>query len=207
MSKEYKVTVAGVEYGMDAIRSGEIEQELFQAPGVGNTCRAVLTLSFWPREAPPRNAEIRTYVREDGGPWEQLGVFWIDQRSDVSGRLDVVAYDAMGKAEAIWRPGDGLSFPAGMEAAARAIAADMGTELDERCAFEPGYTVDAPPPGAYTMREALGFIAAAHGGNWLVTAQGKLLLEPLFASTPPETNFLVTEDGDGILFGDVRIVL
>ena len=199
--KEYKVEVAGVEYGMDAIRSGEIEQELFAALGVGNTCRAVLTLSFWPREAPPRNAEIRAYVREDGGEWEQLGVFWIDQRSDVNGRLDVVAYEAR------WRPGDDLAFPASMEAAARAIAADMGTELDQRCVFEPGYTVDAPPLGAYTMREALGFIAAAHGGNWIVTAAGKLLLEPLFASMPPETHFLVEEDGGAILFGDVRIVL
>ena len=205
--KEYKIVVAGVEYNMDAIKSGEIEQELFAAPGVGNTCRAVLNLSFWPREAPPRNAEIRAYVREDGGDWEQLGQLWIDQRSDGNGRLDVVAYDAMGKAEALWKPGDGLSFPAGMEAAARAIAADMGTELDQRCVFEPSYTVDAPPLGAYTMREALGFIAAAHGGNWIVTAAGKLLLTPLFASMPPETHFLVEEDGGAILFGDVRILL
>lgn len=203
--REYKVVVAGVEYGMDAIKSGEIEQELFSAPGVGNTCRAVLTLSFWPREAPPRNAEIRAYVRESGD-WEQLGVFWIDQRSDENGRLDVVAYDAMGKAEAIWRPGDELAFPMTMEAAARAIAAAMGTELDERCVFDGNYTVDAPLE-AYTMREVLGFIASAHGGNWQITAAGKLLLTPLFASMPPETHYLVTEDGDAILFGNVRLLI
>lgn len=205
MSKEYKISVAGVEYGMDRIRSGEIGQELFDAPGVGNTCCAVLTVSFWPEQAPPRNGEIRVYIREDGGPWTQLGVFWIDQRADVNGRLDVTAYDAMKRGEAKWEP-EGLAFPLSMEAAARAIAGAMGTELDDRCAFNGAYTVD-DPLGVYTMREVLGYIAAAHGGNWQVTAAGRLLLTPLYGSMPPETHYLVTEEGDAILFGDTRILI
>lgn len=204
--KEYKIEVAGVEYGMDRLHSGEISQELFEAPGVGNTCCAVLTASFRPEQAPPRNGKIKVFIREDGGPWAQLGVFWIDQRREENGRLSVTAYDAMKKAEAKWSPGAGLGFPLSMEAAAGDIAAAMGTELDGRCAFNGAYTVE-DPLGAYTMREVLGHIAAAHAGNWQVTAAGRLLLTPLYGSAPPETHYLVTEDGDAILFGDTRILL
>lgn len=206
MSREYKVTVDGVEYGMDRVRSGEISQALFDAPGIGGTCCAVLTLSFWPVKAPPRMAEVRPYVREGTGDWELLGVFWIDQRQETEGRLDIVAYDAMMKAEAKWRPEESVGFPMTMEAAARAIAADMGTELDSRCVFNGAYTVDWPD-GVYTMREVLGYIAAAHAGNWQVTAAGKLLLTPLYGAAPPETHYLVTEGGDAITFGGVRILI
>lgn len=204
--REYRIDVAGVEYGMDCIKSGEIEQEMFDTPGVGNTCVAVLRLSFWPKEAPPRNAEVRAFIRETGEAWEQLGVFWIDERSDESGRLDIVAYDAMKKAEAKWEPDGTTVFPMRMEAAARAIASAMGTELDERCVFNGAFTVD-DPLGMYTMREVLGYIATAHGGNWIVTADGKLLLVPLYESMPEETYFLVTDDGEPILFGDTRILV
>lgn len=237
--KTYKVTVGGVEYGMDRIRSGTVTQNLFDAPGIGNTCCATLNLSFWPETPPPRAAEVRPYIRRGtfGAParqaargeekqgsgrmlpekaaeqsglgdddWELLGIFWIDQRTEEDGLLTITAYDAMMKAEAVWKPADSLSFPMTMEAASRTIAAAMGTELDERCVFNPSFTVDHPA-GAYTMREVLGYIAAAHAGNWQVTAAGKLLLTPLYASMPPETYYLIEEkDGGAITFGGTRIL-
>ena len=55
-----------------------------------------------------------------------------------------------------------------------------------------------------TMREVLSAIAAAHAGNWIVTAENKLLLLPLF-SAPDETDYIVNEHGDAILIGGVRI--
>ena len=202
--KEYRVTVDGVDHGMDRIRSGNISRTLYDAPEVSGTCCAMLTMSFWPETPPSRAAEVRPYVRASTGAWQPLGIFWIDRRTEAEGRLDIVAYDAMMRAEALWTPGDGLAFPMTMEEAARAIAAAMGTELDSRCAFNGSYTVDHPM-GAYTMREVLGHIASAHVGNWQVTAEGRLLLTPLYGSVPPETSNLVTEDGDAILFGGVRI--
>ena len=67
------------------------------------------------------------------------------------------------------------------------------------------YTVEYP--NDYTMREALGFIAAAHGGNFIITDAGRLLLHTT-AALPAETNFLVeSETGGAILLGEVRLLV
>ena len=79
----------------------------------------------------------------------------------------------------------------------------MDVELDGRNVYLP-YTMDAYPEGEYMRRDALRDIAAAHGGNWFISDAGKLRLIPML-SFPAETNFLVTEHGDAVLFGGVRI--
>ena len=56
----------------------------------------------------------------------------------------------------------------------------------------------------YSIRQELQWIAAAHGGNWIITGEGKLLLVPLL-SMPEETSRLVTEYGDAITLGGVKI--
>lgn len=203
-SREYRVDIDGVRWGMAHIESGEIEQELFEKAGIGGTACAKLTLRLWDVAAPGRMAKVQPYVRRrPDGAWTALGTFRIDERKENGRRLELTAYDAMMSAEAVWEPGEEKAFPMRMEAAAKLIAAAMETELDSRCAFRP-YTVDYPAAG-YTMREVLGYIAAAHGGNWMVTAAGKLLLVPLYGSAPPETSFLVTEEGEAVTFGGVRI--
>lgn len=206
--REYKATVGGVEYGMDRIESAELDQKLFDTPSVGGTVCAQFTMTFWPTEDPPRMAEVRPYVRDAGETdWTPLGIFWIDQRREASGRMDLTCFDVMLKAEAVWTPSQDLQFPMSMEAASQAIAKVMGTTLDPRCAFQESYTVDYPA-NDYTMRDVLGFIAGAHGGNWIVTAAGRLLLVPLFGSMPPETHYLVEEEeGAAITFGGVRILV
>ena len=203
--REYKIDIGGTEYGPDRIERAEISQELFSAPSVGGTVCAQLTVTFRPGEDPPRMAQVRPFARDAGrAAWVPLGIFWIDRRTERSGRLEITCYDCMLKAEAEWIPDQVLEFPMSMADASRVIAAAMGTELDERCSFHPGYTVDYPA-NEYTMRQVLGYIAAAHGGNWIVTAAGKLLLAPLFASMPPETSLLIREDGAAITIGGVRI--
>jgi len=84
------------------------------------------------------------------------------------------------------------------------LAARFGLELDERTVIDPSVLV--PYPNDWTCRELLGFIGAAHGGNWTVTDAGKLRLVPLW-SVPEETFYLVDENGDYITFGGDRIVL
>ncbi len=204
--REYRVDVGGVKYGMERIESGQLDQALFDTPGVGNTACAVFTLRFAPLVSPPRMAQVLPYIRDKGeAAWTPLGVFWIDQRRERDGWMELTCYDVMMKGEVTWVPAQELEFPMTMERAARTIAGLMGTELDPRCQFEP-YTVDYPANG-YTLREVLGYIAAAHGGNWFATAEGKLLLAPLYGSMPPETNYLVEQDGGALTFGGVRILV
>ena len=55
-------------------------------------------------------------------------------------------------------------------------------------------------------RDALCDIAAAHGGNWIINDNGDLRLIPLI-SAPADSNYLVTEHGDAIVFGGVKILV
>lgn len=199
---EYKVSIGGVEYGMGDIESVSIEAPLFDKLSVGNACAAELNMTFWPLGSVPRMAEIIPYVWKDG--WKQLGVFYIDERTAEGERMSVVAYNSMLKAEAEWIPRDDLVFPMPMPTAVAEIARLMGISIDSRTVLNGAYALDYPA-NEYTLRDVLRFIAAAHAGNWIITANNELLLVPLFESMPMETYNLVTEDGDGIVLGGVKL--
>ena len=60
------------------------------------------------------------------------------------------------------------------------------------------------------MREILGYIAAAHAGNFIITDAGALRLVPLYnpaVNNDPDGGYLVTEDGHPIVIGGVRILV
>lgn len=203
---EYKVEVGGVTYGMGDIQSVNISQPLFDSLSVGNTCTAELNMTFWPNQAVPRMAKIIPYARrETSETWQQLGVFFIDTRTRQGDALSIVAYDYMLRAEVIWKPRQSLQFPMTMPAAVNEIARLMGVGLDKRTVLNAAYTLDYPA-NDYTLRDVLGYIAGAHGGNWIITPAGQLLLVPLFGSLPPETHYLIEEAGAAITFGGVRIL-
>lgn len=202
---EYQVDIGGVMYGMNDIESASIDRQLFTERSIGNTCSAMLEITVWPLGTIPRMARIVPYCREIGtNEWEQLGIFYISTRSKSEDMLKIVAYDTMLKSNDEWKPAQDLIFPMTMEAAATVIASAMGTTLDKRCVFNPSYMVDYPANG-YTMRDVLQFIAVAHVGNWIVTADGELLLVPLYGAMPEETFYLVTEYGAPIQVGEVFI--
>ena len=205
---EYKVLIGDVEYGMENIESATIESPLFDQLSVGNACSAQLNISFWPTSAVPRMAKIIPYAREnDASDWVQLGVFYTDERSmSAGGKMSIIAYDSMLMTEVIWEPEDESAFPMGMKTAVELIFEMMGVSLDERTSLTDDYVIDYPA-NDYTIRDVLGFIAAAHVGNWIVTAGNKFLLVPLFSSMPDETNRLVDENGDAITFGGVGIIV
>lgn len=209
MAYEYKVTVGGVEYGMNDIQANSVTltQRLYDAPSIGGTWSAEFVMSFWPKENPPRMAEVRPYLRQTSeDPWYQLGIFWIDTRQQNGTLMTIHAFDVMLKSGQIWTPDQSLEFPMTMERASGIFAAAMGTSLDPRCTFDPTYTIDYPA-NDYTMRDILGYIAVAHGGNWIVTDAGQLLLVPLFGSMPEDASFLIEEkEGSAITFGGTRIL-
>ena len=200
---KYKVVIGTTEYTDEDIRSGSIERPLFQDLSIGNACEASLKLVFKKKTTIPRMASIVPYAFEND-EWEKLGTFYIDER-DESNFMSVIAYDSMLKADKIWVPDQSLEFPMTMKNAVDEISSIMGVSVDSRTSVSTSYTIDYPA-NEITLRDVLCYIAAAHGANWIITREDKLLLIPL-VSIPGETNFLVTEDGDGILIGGDLILV
>lgn len=205
MGSTYKFDIAGTEYGMEDVLSVKIESPLFSDFSVGNACSAELDIVFWPKSTIPKMAKIIPYI-QSGESWLKLGEFYTDTRSASGDTISIVAYDAMLKADTEWMPAQNLVFPMTMQNAVTVIAGLIGVPVDSRTVLNSTYTIDYPANG-YTLRDVLCYIAAAHAGNWIITNEGKLLLVPIFKCMPEETNLLVTEDGDAITFGDVRILV
>lgn len=209
---ERKINIAGTDYGEDAIVSLTTTGGLF-ADGtlsVGSAVSREINLSLWNVSTTiPKMAKLIPYYRLSNGTqtseWIQKGVYYIDTRSVDSGLLTIHGYDDMLKAEQIWTPDQSLEFPMPMTQAANIIADIMGVEIDARTVLNSAYTVDYPA-NDYTLRDVLRYIAAAHGGNWIMSDAGELWLVGL-NTLPPETNYLCDEDGDWITFGGDRILV
>lgn len=206
--REFKFVINDVEYGKDAEVSHSVESQLFEEFGIGNACCATLKLAVIADNI-PRAATIKRYLRLVNGTqataWIPKGVFFTNKRSRDDDYWEVEAYDAMRKADVVWEPSNSLAFPMSMPTAVNLFCQMMGVTLDKRTALNSAYTIDYPA-NDYTVRNELCFIAAAHGGNWIITDAGDLLLVPLL-SMPAETNYLITEYGDAITFGGVRILV
>ena len=206
--REFKFVINDVEYGKDAEVSHSVESQLFEEFGIGNACCATLKLAVIADNI-PRAATIKRYLRLVNGTqataWIPKGVFFTNKRSRDDDYWEVEAYDAMRKADVVWEPSNSLTFPMSMPTAVNLFCQMMGVTLDKRTALNSAYTIDYPA-NDYTVRNELCFIAAAHGGNWIITDAGELLLVPLL-SMPDETNYLITEYGDAITFGGVRILV
>lgn len=206
MTYEYQVDINGVMHAQKNLAAVHITHELFDKMSVGNAVAAELDLTYWPLNELTDTVKIIPYIREVGAAaWSPLGVFWMDTSEAQGSKTHIIAYDVMPMSEQFWTPDQSLEFPVSMEAAAREIARLIGTSLDPRCVFNNAYTVDYPADR--TMREVLCDIAGAHLGNWIATAEGKLLLVPLFDSMPPETHYLIDEHGSAITFGGTRILI
>ena len=209
---ERKINIAGTDYGEDTIVSLTTTGGLF-ADGtlsVGSAVSREINLSLWNVSTTiPKMAKLIPYYRLSNGTqtseWIQKGVYYIDTRSVDSGLLTIHGYDDMLKAEQIWTPDQSLEFPMPMTQAANIIADIMGVEIDARTMLNSSYTVDYPA-NDYTLRDVLRFIAAAHGGNWIMSDVGELWLVGL-NDLPTETNYLCDEDGDWITFGGDRILV
>lgn len=204
---DYKVEIADTTYYKGDISSVVIKRPLFDKLSVGNACSAELDISIWPISTIPKMAKLVPWVREDAtSSWTKLGDFYIYTREITDELMHIVAYDSMMRAEQIWIPDQSLEFPMSMVSAVNTIAGIMGISVDSRTRINSSYTIDYPA-NDYTLRDVLGYIAAANSGNWIITASGKLLLVPLFSSMPTETSYLVDERGNSITFGGVRVII
>ena len=209
---ETKVSVNGVDYSEADIISVSTSSSLFSsnAPSIGCCVSKELDLSFIPKASIPRMAEIKVFTRpiltgvETG--WLQKGVFYIDTRetNEVTGVMTVHGFDAMLKTEQPYSPDASGTWPRAMSTVVNDICSSIGVTLDSRTTISSSYVCQLDT--TLTMRTYLSYIAVAHGGNWIMTDAGELRLIGL-ADIPAEINYLITENGETILFGDTRILV
>lgn len=215
---EAKLKIAGVEYGEDQIvrKSLMVYGGLYSTFGIGNCCARQIDFEIYPQGTIPKQAEIEVYMRlrlgEQASEWIPKGVFYFATRKTdrKTGVLSVHGYDSMLKSEQTWLDSsyDAETWPMPVWTAVNDIAARMGVAVDSRTQLDAAFPVQYPvdDENDMTMREALGRIAVANAGNWIITDKGELLLVGL-NSMPKETNHLVTETGSAITFGGVRILV
>lgn len=215
---ETKLSIAGLEYSQaDIVKDSlRVYGGLYSTFGIGNCSARQIDFEIIPKGDIPRQAEIKVYARlvsgEQVSEWIPKGVFFFSTRKTdrVTGVLSVHGYDSMLKAEQTWLDSsyDAETWPMPVWTAVNDIAARMGVAVDSRTQLNESFPVQYPvdDEGDMTMREALGRIAVANAGNWIITDEGKLLLVGL-NSMPKETNHLVTETGSAITFGGVRILV
>lgn len=214
--KEVRVRAGGRDYGAADIVSLATSGGLFSSPDIGGCAARQIDLVLREPGELPRQAELRVFLRlragERASEWLPKGVFFISTRrlDKLTGTLAIHGYDAMRRAGEPWLTEDyaGADWPMPQQRAAEDIARRMGTTLDPRTQLSGRFPVDYPVDenGDLTMQDILEGIAVSEAGNWVVTDQGKLLLLRL-GDIPPETNYLVTEHGEAITLGGVRILV
>lgn len=227
--KEHRAFIAGVEQKI--LKKAEtkysnlnmpplVKGSLFvgSKPSVGGCVSRQIDIMIKPKGTIPRMAEIKLETRlvlkdfvtgeiTSTSEWIPKGTFYIDTRQTdkVSGALIIHGYDAMLKAEQmLLTETTEDDWPKPMDVVVEEIAKRMGVTVDSRTVIS--HTMMVGYPLEYTMREILGYIAAAHCGNWIITDAGELRLITLNC-IPPETSYLVDEDGYAITFGGVRIIV
>lgn len=209
---EFQVNIDGKDYGMDTLTSVNIKKPLFDKFDVGLACCACMTVSYRFDINPARGAKVipKCRPKSSNDSWYQLGVFYIDLRTERAEVKTLTCYDSMMRADTPFLRDEDTSidtgeWPRNMLQMANEIATRMGVAIDSRTVLNPNYYIDYP--NDEHMRTLLQYIAAAHAGNWIITDDDKLLLVPMFSSMPSETHYLVTEYGSAIVLGRSRILV
>lgn len=205
---EWRFDINSVTYGPENEVSHDANHALFSEFGFGNATCGGLNLQLYADNI-PKGAEIKRFCRLVNGAqvseWLPMGVYYINRRSEEDGYWEIEAFDNMRKAEKVWEPDQSLTFPMPMDEAVAEICRVLGFTLDSRTTLSHAYTLDYPE-SEQTYRRTLQMIAAAHGGNFVFTGEGKLRLVPLI-SLPEESFYLVDQNGNPITFGGQRITV
>ena len=182
---------------------------------VGNAVSASCVFSVRTSNSIPRSAEVQIKIRLTDGvttsEWLPKGTFYISRRSvdPVTGVITLECYDALLKANADmpallpWTTQDGdvvttnsgewlyfsASYPRNMADLLNDLLLILGLELDARTVINTGaiYTIDSVDAGM-SIHDVLCKIAAANGGNWIITPENKLRLVPLISAAGVQTS-------------------
>lgn len=212
-----KITIAGNTLLETQIKEIETERPGINAeiPSVGGALSATLQMTVInPSFTIPVRAEIVVYYRAcnetQNSEWLQYGTFYIDTRETSANynaiqTISITAFDSMIKTEADY-PDTDHDWPYLDRLVVAEIAHAIGVEVDSRTYdnLTVGYMVN--PPTGYVMREVLEHIAAANCGNFVITAENKLLFVPLIGLDPEQNlvgRYLKSETStEAITFGN-----
>lgn len=209
---DVRAEIDGTYYGIDSLYYVRQNLNLFAEdnPGIGSCCAGSLQLRLIPDGHIPRMAGIDLETRlvspdgTESSEWIAAGTYFVDTRNrEKNGTaITLTAFDSMLKADLPYLENSTLStWPSPDTDVADEIADLMGIEVDSRTVLA-GFDVPIPEQD-WTMREVLGWIAAANGGNWIITPDDKLLLVKLSGIT----SLLGTDSSHALLLGDSLIVL
>lgn len=181
-----KAIVNGVEYS-SGIRVCNRQRSLFSGSTLsfGGCYSSSIELSFLCSTdvVIPKNAEVRletklvSFDRSKESEWIPQGTYYISKRSGRGVLLTLTCYDAIMKTGVIFVPqeGDIGDWPRKMPVVAKQIFDRIGVEIDPRTEI---LDYDVEFPNDLTEREILGYIAAAHGANWIMTLEDKAWMVP-----------------------------
>lgn len=211
---ETVVDIAGVRYEMVEIFDRRIYGGIYEKPTIGTCASRTLELSVMPKEEIPRGAEIVVSARLRAGnecsEWIKQGEFFLSRRmkNKRTGRLDLVAYDAMRKANTVWLNESyaKVNWPMKESEAAADIAYRIGVDIDDRTVLDDVFPVEYPADeyGDMTMWSILAGIGLSNAGSWIISEEGRLKLIR-YGEIPKSTNYLVDELGRPIRIGGVYI--
>lgn len=208
---ELKAVIGGLTYSR--LISCKAYPAAFDRLSIGQAAAAELSLSFVPLGPVPKAAKIQLSARLTDGSvstaWVPQGTYYIDHR-DRDMELDVLsvtAFDRMIFAEEQYFSSGTITgtWPRSAPSVVSDICTRLGISLDSRSQIDSALMVTAPVN--LTMRDVLRNIAAAHGGNFIVTAENKLRLLPL--EDLPDLTLLGDESGNyvGDEFGNRILII
>ncbi|MBQ6756776.1 MAG: hypothetical protein IJP43_07565 [Oscillospiraceae bacterium] len=209
---DVKFEINGVEYFNDAIYPSALSRRMFanDEPSVGSVVQGTFSSSVILKSDIPKHATVKVYNRvvdPDNGEaseWIQRGEFYINSRKGyrAGSELEFTAKDAIGKTNKPYIAYTAFrTWPQNENAVVAEIAQIIGVTVDSRTVLL-GYPV--PYPNDYTMREILGYIAAANCGNWTITDKNELRLVPFTEPSYPQT--LLAADANNALAVDTTII-
>lgn len=187
---EYRYIINGVEYTGAYVQGVPvIEKPMMLEPVIGRCCTGTFTITVrkMPNISIPKAAPVLVSCRlrsDDGSvvtDWVPQGQYWITKRSGYGELINLTCRDNMILAGRTYVDKTQITeWPAPMEDVFEEIVSLMNIDIDPRTVINTGntYLVDYPNED-FLMTEVLSMIAAAHGGNFIITESGKIRLVPI----------------------------
>lgn len=214
---ETKITLNGNELTEDKILSLDRDRPGMNGniPTVGGAiCSTKQMTIINPSFSIPPKAEIKVYIRARNATqtseWLKAGTYYIDTRAKSESdseieTLTITAFDSMIKTESEY-PDTNHNWPYLDKLVVAEIAQFIGVTVDIRTNENLTASYMEELPIGYVMREVLEHIAAANCGNFVITAENKLLFVPLLGLDPELNlvgNYLTPEGStDALQFGN-----